>query len=364
MKIKNVIDFLNEIAPPSLQEGYDNSGLLVGDASRTCTGVITCLDSTEEVIDEAIENGCNLIVAHHPILFSGLKRITGKNYIERTIIKAIKHDIAIFAIHTNLDNVKHGVNGIWASALGLINQKILSPKNDLLQKLVVYVPVNDRDNVLDAMFIAGAGSIGDYSECSFSSNGEGTFMPLENANPYIGEIGKRKIEEECRVEVLVENFNLSAVVSAMIKAHPYEEVAYDCIKVKKSHREIGSGMIGDLENSVNVLEWMKELKSVMKCDALKYTNLHKEKVKKIAICGGSGSFLLQDAINSGADVFVTSDYKYHQFFDAEGKIIIVDIGHYESEHLTINYLASIIKEKFTTFAVLLTKVNTNPINYL
>ncbi len=364
MKIQNVVAHLDQLAPPSLQESYDNSGLLVGDRNKECTGVIVCLDSTEDVIEEAIAAGCNLVVAHHPIVFSGLKRFTGSDYIERTVIKAIKHDIAIYAIHTNLDNVKHGVNGVWADALGLKNQKILSPKKGLLKKLVVFVPESDKDNVLQAMFEAGAGTIGNYAECSYSGEGNGTFKPLENANPYIGEIGKRKVEEESRVEVLLESFNASKVIAAMKKSHPYEEAAYDLLDLNNVHAEIGAGMIGDLSASVDAIEWMNRLKTIMKCGVVRYTPLHKSKIKKVAICGGSGSFLLNNAIAQGADIFVTGDFKYHQFFDAENKIIIADIGHYESEHLTIDYLVRILKEKFTTFAVLLTKVNTNPINYL
>lgn len=364
MKIKDIVKYLDGVAPPSLQESYDNSGLLVGDSSKSCTGVIVCLDSTEDVIDEAIAQGCNLVVAHHPIIFSGLKRFTGKNYIEKTVIKAIKHDIAIYAIHTNLDNVKHGVNGVWASALGLNNQKILAPKKGLLKKLVVFVPQSDKENVLQAMFDAGAGKIGNYAECSFSGEGLGTFKPLEHANPYIGDIGKRKVEEESKVEVLVESFQANEIISAMKKSHPYEEVAYDLIDLNSSHAEIGAGMIGDLPESTDAIAWMKAMKATMKCGVVRHTPLHKSNIRKVAICGGSGSFLLNDAIRQGADIFVTGDFKYHQFFDAENKIIIADIGHYESEHLTIDYLVRILKEKFTTFAVLLTKVNTNPINYL
>ncbi len=364
MKIKNVIGYLEQIAPPSLQESYDNSGLLVGDADLDCTGIIVCLDSTEDIIEEAITKGCNLIVAHHPIVFSGLKRFTGKNYIEKTVIKAIKNDIAIYAIHTNLDNVKHGVNGVWANALGLKNQRILAPKNGILKKLVVFVPESDTENVLQAMFEAGAGNIGNYAECSFSADGAGTFKPLENANPYVGEIGKRKVEEENKVEVLVESFKVGRVIAAMKKSHPYEEVAYDIIELENAHTEIGAGMIGELSESVDAIAWMQYLKEKMNCGVVRHTPLHKNSIRKVAICGGSGSFLLNHAINQGADIFVTSDFKYHQFFDAENKIIIADIGHYESEHLTIDYLVRVLKEKFTTFAVLLTKVNTNPINYL
>lgn len=364
MKIRDVISYLNQLAPPSLQESYDNAGLIVGDASADCNGVMTCLDSTEEVIDEAIEKGCNLVVAHHPIVFSGLKSITGKNYIERTIIKAIKNDIAIFAIHTNLDNVKHGVNGVWANALELKNQKILAPKSGLLSKLIIYVPEVDKEKVMKALFEVGAGEIAEYSECSFSSKGLGTFLPSEKANPYVGEKGQRAVEHEERLEVIVPNYLINQSVSVARSAHPYEEMAYDVVPLNNVHQEIGSGMIGELPEELDAMEWLAKMKDIMGAGVVRYTDITKKKIRKIAICGGSGSFLLNTAIRQGADVFVTADFKYHQFFDADKRIIIADIGHYESEHLTINYLAEKVKEKFTTFAVLLTEVDTNPINYL
>lgn len=364
MRIRDVISYLNQLAPPSLQESYDNARLIVGDSSVECEGILTCLDSTEEVIEEAIQKGCNLVVAHHPIVFSGLKSITGKNYIERTIIKAIKNDVAIFAIHTNLDNVKHGVNGVWASALGLENQKILAPKSNVLSKLIVYVPSENKEEVMSALFDAGAGEIAEYSECSFSSKGLGTFLPSENANPFVGEKGQRATEEEERLEVIVPNYLINKSISAARVAHPYEEMAYDVIPLSNVNQEIGSGMIGELPEEVNSLEWLSSMKATMGAGVVRYTGITKNTIKKVAICGGSGSFLLNDAIRQGADVFVTADFKYHQFFDADNQIIIADIGHYESEHLTINYLAEKLKEKFTTFAVLLTQVNTNPINYL
>lgn len=364
MKIKDIVDYLNRLAQPSLQESYDNSGLLVGNPLMDCKGIITCLDSTEEVVDEAIQKGCNLIVAHHPIVFSGLKSFTGKNYIERTIIKAIKHEVAIFAIHTNLDNVKHGVNGVWANALELINQKILAPKSGLLSKLIIYVPTKNKEEVMNALFQSGGGEIAQYSECSFSTNGLGTFLPSNDANPYLGEKGVRSYEEEEKLEVLVPNYFINKCVQAARIVHPYEEMAFDIIPLSNFHQEIGSGMIGELAKEMDVVEWLQKMKGIMGAPIVRHTKLSKSAVKKVAICGGSGSFLLNAAIAEGADVFVTADFKYHQFFDAEDRIIIADIGHYESEHLTINYLAEKLKEKFTNFAVLQTEVNTNPINYL
>ncbi len=362
--IKDVIKYLEKLAPPSLQESYDNSGLIVGDKSQIVTGVITCLDCIEEVVEEAIEKGCNLIVAHHPIVFRGLKSLTGKNYIERTLLKAIKNDIAIYAIHTNLDNVIHGVNGVFADALKLKNQKVLAPKSQVVRKIAVYVPKDHLSDVKDAMFQAGAGTIGAYDECSFSIKGQATFRPGKNTNPNIGTLGKRENLEEYRLEVVYPDYLESRIISAMKNVHPYEEVAYDIFKIENEYKQVGAGMIGEFSEEVETMTFLNSLKKTMEAPLIRHTKLTTDKIKKVAICGGSGSFLLQNAIAQGADIFITGDFKYHEFFDAENHIIIADIGHFESEHLTIRYLADIIREKFTTFAILLTQVNTNPINYL
>jgi dinuclear metal center YbgI/SA1388 family protein len=364
ISIKEVINFLNVLAPPVLQEHYDNAGLIVGDSSLKCSGVLVCLDSTEAVIEEAIENGCNLIIAHHPIVFSGLKKITGKNYIERVVIKAIKNDIAIFAIHTNLDNVIAGVNGKMAQILELKNTQVLAPKKDVLSKLITYVPNEHLDKLKTALFSSGAGSIGNYDECSFSSSGLGSFRALEGANPYVGNKNEQHIEREVKLEVIYPNHLEREVIKALKNNHPYEEVAYDCIALKNTNQNIGAGIIGNLEQSIDLMQFLTKLKGHFNVGCLKYTQPINEKVQKIAYCGGSGSFLLNDAIHQGADVFITGDFKYHQFFDADKRIVIVDIGHYESEFLTINLLVDKLKENFTTFAVLLTNVNTNPINFL
>jgi len=362
--IKDVILHLEKLAPPSLQESYDNSGLIVGDKSQKVTGVITCLDCIEAVVEEAIAKKCNLIVAHHPIVFRGLKSLTGKNYIERTILKAIKNDIAIYAIHTNLDNVMHGVNGVFADALQLQNQRILAPKSAILRKIVVYVPENDLDTVKNAMFATGGGTIGAYDECSYAVKGEATFRPGDETNPYIGSQGKRSTVVENRLEIVYPNYLERSIVEAMKTEHPYEEVAYDIFKIENESKQIGAGMIGELKEEVDTMTFLKSLKITMEASLVRYTHITTDKIKKVAICGGSGSFLLADAKRQGADIFITGDFKYHEFFDAENQIIIADIGHFESEHLTIRYLADSIRENFTTFAILLTQVNTNPINYL
>lgn len=361
--IGDITRYLETIAPTSLQESYDNAGLLTGSATWQCTGALITLDSTEAVIDEAIAAGCNLVIAHHPIIFSGLKKLNGKNYIERTIIKAIKNDIAIYAIHTNLDNVSRGVNQKIAELIGLTNTQILSPKKGLLRKLVFFCPVDKTEAVRNAIFEAGAGQIGNYSSCSFNVQGKGTFLGNTDTNPYVGEQGKLHTEDEVRVETIFPAYLEDKVITALIAVHPYEEVAYD-IYLPDNAANIGSGMVGNLENPVNELDFLKQLKQIFNCGVVKYTQLLNKPVKKVAVCGGSGRFLLNDAIRAGADVFVTSDFKYHDYFDADSRIVVADIGHYESEQFTKQLLHALLIKNFTTFAVRVSKTGTNPVNYL
>lgn len=364
MKIKEITSYLEQIAPLIYQESYDNAGLIVGDPNAEVDQVLICLDSIEEVVDEAIAKGCGLIIAHHPIVFSGLKRFNGKNYIERVVMKAIKNDIAIYATHTNLDNVRLGVNAKICETLGLKNTRILAPKGDLLRKLVVFVPHENADAVREAMFDAGAGHVGAYDQCSFNLEGDGTFRGGEGTNPHVGEVGQRHTEPETRVEVIFRKPQQNAIVRAMIAAHPYEEVAHDIYSLQNKDQEIGSGMIGELAQPMGELEFLQQVKSTMKAGVVRYTALQSKPVKTVAVCGGSGSFLLGAAMGQGADIFVTSDYKYHQFFDAENRIVIADIGHYESEQFTIELLRDFLIKKFPNFAVHLTAINTNPVNYL
>jgi dinuclear metal center YbgI/SA1388 family protein len=365
MKIKDLTQFLEQLAPPQYQEGYDNAGLIVGDANTEITGVLVCLDTIETVIDEAISLGCNTIVSHHPIVFKGLKRFTGKNYVERTVIKAIKNDIAIYAIHTNLDNVFHnGVNRRIAETLGLKTLKILAPKKQILMKLTTFIPKVNTQTVLDALYAAGAGEIGDYRNCSFRTEGVGTFKPIGDANPYIGSLNKDEEVVENRVEVIFPAFLESKILTALKTAHPYEEVAYYLNLLENTHQEVGSGMVGNLETPLSETDFLVFLKDKMQVNCVKYTALLGKPIKKVAVCGGAGGFLLGNAIGAGADIFITSDYKYHEFFDADGKIVIADIGHYESEQFTINLLGDIVQNKFKKIQVFLTKMNTNPVNYL
>lgn len=363
MKLKQITSVLEQIAPLSLQEKYDNSGLIVGSSDQEVSSVLVSLDCTEEVIQEAIDSGCNMVIAHHPIVFSGLKRFNGKSYVERAIMKAIKHDIALYAIHTNLDNVDTGVNKYLCELLGIQKTKILSPKSDLMFKLVTFVPDAHKEEVKAALFAAGAGAIGNYAECSFSSQGEGTFKANEGATPFVGEQGKRHHEQETRLEMVFESWRKGDVLNALKTAHPYEEVAFDVLALDGKHRSVGSGMVGELEEPMDLHAFFDRMKNVLGVSVVKHTARVKEKVKRIAVCGGSGFFLLNAAKSSKADVFVTSDVKYHEFFDAEKKLVLADIGHWESEHRTIELIQRILNEKFATFAVHLSKTNTNPVKY-
>lgn len=363
MKIADIVNYLESLAPSSSQESYDNSGLIVGDRNTEISNALIALDCTEPIVEEAIEKNCNLIIAHHPIVFKGLKKITGANYVERTILKAIKNDIAIYAIHTNLDNYKLGVNKKIGDLLGIESPQILAPVSNKLVKLAVFCPNDHAAAVKDALFNAGAGQIGDYAECSFSSDGNGTFKALDNAKPFVGNNGERHTENEVKIEVLVSTHILSKCISAMLNAHPYEEVAYDCIPVLNKNKDEGAGMIGNLKSPMDEDQFLQFVKETFNCGIIRHTNKLNKPIKKVAWCGGSGSFLLRTAMAKKADIFITGDFKYHEFFDAENRIMIADIGHFESEQYTIELIDELLRKKFTTFAPCLTEINTNPVKY-
>ncbi|MFM6924058.1 MAG: Nif3-like dinuclear metal center hexameric protein [Ferruginibacter sp.] len=363
MKIGEITSFLESVAAPSLQESYDNAGLLTGNNSWECTGIITTLDATEAVVQEAISRNCNLIVAHHPIIFGGLRKITGKNYVEQTVIAAIKNDIAIYAIHTNLDNILHGVNAAIADKLGLVNRRILQPKQDTLKKLFTFVPVEFAENVRSAIFNAGGGHISNYSECSFNMAGQGTFKPGLGTNPFTGKVGIRHTEEEIKMEMIFPAWQEKAILAAMIDAHPYEEVAYDIVSLDNQNQQVGSGLLGELPEAISEKALLGLLKQKFNLSVIRHTPLLGRSVRTIALCGGAGSFLTGTAVAAGADFYITGDVKYHEFFDADNRLVIADIGHYESEQFTIDLLFDLLSQKFPTFAIQKTGVKTNPVHY-
>lgn len=364
MKIREILSQLEEMAPLAYAEDFDNVGLLVGDANKEATGVLVCHDALEVVIEEAIAKNCNLIVCFHPILFSGIKKITGKNYVERAIIKAIKNDIAIYAVHTALDNHKNGVNKIFCDALGLINTKILVPKTHFIQKLVTYTIPENADKVKNALFEAGAGKIGNYENCSFTSHGKGSYKGTENSNPVIGERFKLVETEEIKIEVTFEKQLQSKILKALFTNHIYEEVAYEIYDLQNENQNIGLGMVGELPNEMQEVDFLNFVKKTMQCGSIRHSELLNKRVKKVAVLGGSGSFAIRNAILAGADVFLTSDLKYHQFYESEYQIIIADIGHFESERYTKNYIVDYLTKKIPNFAIVLSEENTNPVKYL
>ncbi|MBZ5859248.1 Nif3-like dinuclear metal center hexameric protein [Flavihumibacter profundi] len=363
MQISQIIQELERFAPGSYQESYDNAGLLCGEAIWQCSGVVVALDATEAVIEEAVMKGCNLVVAHHPIVFSGLKKITGKNYVEKTLIRAIKNNVAIFAIHTNLDNVMEGVNGKIASLLGLVNQAVLLPKAGMLKKMYCFVPDGHLDAVRDALFAAGGGQIGQYSECSFEAQGRGTFKPGEGTMPFSGTYGVRHNASEIRLELIYPAYLETALVRALKQSHPYEEVAFDLVQLTNEHPRVGSGICGNLPEEMAENDFLELLKSIFKVPVVKHSPLLGRPVKKVALCGGAGSFMVSRALQLKVDAYITADMKYHEYFDANGSLLIADVGHFESEQFTVDLLYDILAKKFPTFAVFKTGVLTNPVNY-
>lgn len=362
MKIKDIIKQIEDFAPIALQEEYDNSGLIIGNKDNDIKGILLCIDIIPEVIYEAIEKSCNLIISHHPLLFNGLKTITGKNNIEKSVIAAIKNDIAIYAAHTNIDSAFNGVSYKICKKLDLKNLEILVPKSNYLNKLITYVPIAQADSVRNALFTAGGGEIGNYSSCSYNINGTGSFKAEENSNPFIGEKNKIHFEQETRIEVIFPDHIQNNIIKEMIKAHPYEEVAYDIIKIKNEWHKAGLGMTGVLENEISEIELFDKLKKILNIKYIKHSELLNKPIKKIAVCGGSGSSFIKNAIASESDIYLTGDLKYHDYFLAEKRLVLADIGHFESEQFTKEIFYDIIKKNNIKFAVLFSKIVSNPIN--
>jgi len=369
-KVKHITDQIEQLCPLTYAEDFDNVGLLVGDYQQEVEGVLVTLDCLETTIDEAIEKKCNLIVSFHPIIFKGLKKLNGKNYVERTVIKAIKNDIAIYAMHTALDNSFEGVSAKMAEMLDLENTKVLMPQKGHLRKLTTYVPENAADEIREALFQAGAGHIGNYSHCSFNLQGKGTYLGNEHSDPSIGDKGKLETVGENFISVIFEKHLESKILIALDKTHPYEEIAYDIVSLENVHDKIGMGIVGELKQALSPHNFFENLKRSFDLQIIRHSEIPENEIKKVAVLGGSGSFAIEQAIKSGADIFITADLKYHDFYRAEGKLILADIGHYESEQFTKNLLVEYLTKKITNFApalpksrIILAKNNTNPINY-
>jgi len=364
MKVLDVIHHLEALSPLAYAEDFDNVGLLVGNKNNDLTGVLVTLDTLESVVDEAIAKSCNLIVSFHPIIFKGLKQLTGKSYVERVVMKAIKHDISIFAIHTALDNALHGVNDRICEQIGLINRQILIPQSGSIKKLTTYVPENDINKVRDALFNAGAGAIGNYDHCSFNVNGIGTFNGNENSSPTIGTPGTTQHEPEIKLSISFAKHLESKILQVLFKHHPYEEVAYEVTTLENKNQHVGMGMLGEFEIPMEEVDFLDHIKQVMQTKSIRHSSLLGKKIKTIAVLGGSGSFAIQAAKAAQADAFITADLKYHDFFTADNSILLTDIGHYESEQFTKNLLVAYLTEKMPNFAIILSNTNTNPVKYL
>ena len=364
MKIKEILSILEEMAPLAYAEDFDNVGLLVGNEDNEANGVLVCHDALEKVIDEAIAKKCNLVVCFHPIIFSGLKKITGKNYVERSVLKTIKNDIAVYAVHTALDNHKDGVNKIFSDALGLINTKILVPKQNFIQKLVTYTVPENAEKIRLALGEAGAGTIGNYDNCSFNSEGFSTYQGNEDSNPTVGNKGELTQTDEIKIEVVFEKHLQSKILKTLFVNHVYEEVAYEIYDLQNTHQNIGLGMIGELKKPISETEFLDFVKDKMQCGGIRYSALLGKPIHKVAVLGGSGSFAIKNAIQANADVFLTADLKYHNFYEAENQIVLADIGHFESERFTKNYIVDFLKKKIPNFAIIFSEENTNPVKYL
>ncbi len=362
--IKEISAILETMAPLAYAEDFDNVGLLVGNPATEVTGILVCHDALESVIEEAIAKKCNLIVCFHPIVFSGMKKITGKNYVERVVIKAIKNDIAIYAVHTALDNHQEGVNKIFCDALGLTNTKILIPKPNFIRKLVTYTIPENAEQVRNALFDAGAGNIGNYENCSFNSQGIGTYMGNEHSDPKIGNRFEFIEGNEIKIEVTFEKHLESKILKALFSNHVYEEVAYEIYELQNSHQNIGLGMIGELKKPMSEKDFLLFVKDKMQAEVIRHSQFTGKPIKKVAVLGGSGSFAIKNAISAGADAFLTADLKYHNFYEAENELILADIGHFESERYTKNYIVDYLRKKILNFAIILSEENTNPVKYL
>ncbi|MDR1455225.1 MAG: Nif3-like dinuclear metal center hexameric protein [Tannerella sp.] len=364
MKIKDILTEIERLAPLPLQESFDNAGIQAGDVEREATGALICLDVTEAVVGEALEKGCNLIVSHHPLAFKPFKSLTGRTYVERCLMKACRHDLVIYAAHTNLDNVCGGINSRLAERIGLQQTRTLGPLKDALLKLSVFVPEAHAETVRKALFDAGAGHIGKYDSCSFNLTGEGTFRAGEDARPFCGAPGKLHREREIRIETILPAFRRSAVTRALLSAHPYEEPAFDFYPLSNTWNTVGPGIVGDLSASEEVRDFLSRIRTLLMADGLRYSNFPGKSVRRIAVCGGSGAFLIPDAIAAGADAFLTGEAKYNDFYDVEDRILLIAAGHYETEICAKDIFVDVISKKFPTFAALISNTDSNPVKYL
>lgn len=364
MKIKDILQAIEQVAPIPLQESFDNSGVQIGDVNQEAKGAVVCIDVTEAVVEEAINLGCNLIISHHPLAFRSFKSLTGKNYVERCMIKACKHDIVVYAAHTNLDNAQEGINRYLANMLNLQHVRILAPQEDKLLKLITFVPHSHAETVRNALFNAGAGHIGNYDSCSYNIRGQGTFRAGSDTNPFVGSIGEIHQEDEIRIEVVLPAYKQSEIQRSLIAVHPYEEPAFDFFKLQNNWNNAGSGIVGTLPEEMEEEDFLYHLKDTFHLNCIQHSAIRGKMIRDVAICSGSGAFLIPKAIAYGADVFITGEAKYNDYYDVEDKVLLAVVGHYESEIFTKNVFFDIISKKYPTFVIYKSGLDVNPVNYL
>lgn len=363
MKLAELTKKLDTIFTTQQAEDFDNVGLICGNPLREVRRILVCHDALETVIDEAIEKDCQLVIAFHPIIFKGMKRISGRNYVEKSVLKALENKIGIYAVHTALDNDYFGVNDGICSALGLEKTSILLPKKDHLHQVQFFVPKSSTQAVKEAVFKAGAGTIGLYDECSFSVQGTGSFRPLEGADPHIGNTNERTHVAEDMVTVICENYKTQGVIKALKSVHPYEEVAFQVIRLENEHPLVGLGKYGDLPEALSFEDFLEKIKKVFRLKMIRHSHFSRSTIRRIGVLGGSGSSGIQAAMDRGCDAYLTSDLKYHDFFIPEGNMLLCDLGHFESEQFVVSQIITRLSEKIPNFVVLKSEVNTNPINY-
>ena len=364
IKTGELCSYLDAVVPLSLQESYDNSGLQVGRPEKEIEAALITLDVTEEVLEEAVSKGCGLIISHHPVIFKGLRKLAWSSPVERIIARAIRNDIAIYSAHTNLDMLGTGVSRKLAEKLGLSDIRVLQPLKGRLLKLVTFVPFEHLERVRNAVFEAGAGFIGNYDCCGFTVVGKGSFRAGEGTNPFVGEKGEMHFENEERFETVLFSHLKGKVIKALLEAHPYEEVAYDLYKLENDNTDLGLGCYGYLPEAISDRDFLALVAEKLQAGGLRHSALNGTSIRKVAVCGGSGSSLLGDAIACRADALVTGDIKYHTWFEADNKILLADCGHFESEKFSVEVLHDLIIKKFPKFALRFSETNTNPINYL
>ncbi len=369
MIVNDVIKYLEGWAPKETAWQKDNTGLQIGATESKIKNIFLCLELTEIALSEAVEKNCNFIITHHPFIFQPLKKIDITNDKNSKLIeKIIKNDITLYSFHTNLDFTKNGVSFALAKKLDLKNISFLENQESNQFKLVVFVPGNNLNEVLDAIFNSGGGKIGEYEKCSFQVPGKGTFEGSENSNPAIGKAQNFEKVDEIRLEILIDSWNLKKVISAMIEAHPYEEPAFDVYPLQNKNVNFGFGAIGNLENSLSENDFLNFVKEKLNLINLRFVKGKSGSIKKVAVCGGSGSDLLKQAILQKADAFITADVKYHTFHDAEDEILLIDAGHYETEILVFDEVKTKLEKLILKYnsdsEIFVFSQSTNPVRYL